>query len=181
MTHTHFTDDELVATCLERQLITIDCDTCNARHRQLTAILDDISDEAAAATEAAFPADRLMRQRTRILQRIEHFGRQGRVLAFPVRSTHRPSMLRPRPLRRWVASAAAAGLVVGMVAGRVVNQLPGFDAPAFDTRQQVAPLWAASDPVGEEILREIEAAVVRRGPAAWRNVADVTPVAWADQ
>ena len=181
MTHTHITDEALIAACLDRTPLPADCDVCRARHRELTALLDEMSDEAAAATDAAFPPDRLIRQRTRILQRIEHFGRQGRVLAFPVRHSQRPSMLKPRPFRRWVASAAAAGLIVGMAGGRIVNQLPGFGGPAYDTRQTIAPLQASSDPRGEEeLLREIEAAVLRRGPTALGYIADVTPV-WSDQ
>jgi len=176
MKHTHLTDDELIASCLGEDAAMTSCAICAARHRTLSRTLDEVTQAAAAAADEAFPPDRLARQRMRILQRIEQFGRQGRVLAFPGRANAAPSILRPRPLRRWVASAAAAGLIVGLAAGRMVDRFPPFGS--FDT-QQTAPLRASSEPLGDEdqLLREIESEVFGRGPAALM-IDDFGPDPW---
>ena len=180
MKHTHLTDDELVASCLGEDAETTACTICAERRRALSRTLAEVTQAAAIAADEAFPPTRLARQRLRILQRIEHLGRQGRVLAFPGRAVVAPSILRPRSLRRWVASAAVAGLVVGLAAGRVVDRFPPF-GPAFDP-QQAAPLRASSEPLGEDdlLLRAIEAEVFRRGAAAV-GVAEITPDPWEVQ
>jgi hypothetical protein len=81
-----------------------------------------------------------------------------------------------------VAAAAAAGLVVGLVAGRSVHDIPSLHVPMrFDHAPRHLPRAAArvERPLGdEELLREIEDAVGSAGPSALRSIEDVTPVAW---
>lgn len=184
-THTHLTDDELLDAYLERvppsdpdapEPDTDACAVCREQRLQLTALLDEIATTTTALADAAFTPDRLARQRTRILQRIQHAGQQGRVLAFPARAGRTP-LLQPRPLRRWIAGAAAAGLVVGMAAGHMVHELPVLDGrPSTAMSARVAPALA-----DDELLREIEAAVGTPLPAGLRRIADVTPAAWEVQ
>src|SRR3954447_16382161 len=113
MTHRHLTEEQLIATSATGTVPseTAACEVCRARHQSLTRTLNEVSDAAALAADAAFPPERLTRQRTRILARIERYGEQARVLAFPSSHLHHPTMLRPRRLQRWVAAAAAAGLI----------------------------------------------------------------------
>jgi hypothetical protein len=83
-----------------------------------------------------------------------------------------------------VAGAAAAGLVVGVVTGRTVR-----DIPSLHVSMHVGPpaasyslsARAARDSADNELLREIERAVLSSGPNALRPIEDVTPVAWATE
>ena len=181
-THDHLTEEQCIALTIDDQILPSDaalCPVCAARHQQVSDTLLEVTSMADAMTDAAFPPEKLARQRARILQRIEHYGRQARVLAFPVRHPRRPSMLRPPSVRRWVAGAAAAGLVIGMLAGHMAHEISPF-ASVLDRREpEVVPLRASSDVLGDnELLRSIQAAVDTTGPSALRRIADVTPDAW---
>lgn len=185
MSHTHLTDDELVTIHVDGVAAPPDaqaCSLCAARQRNLANVLREVSDTATMTVDAAFPPERLARQRARILQRIEHYGRQARVLAFPTPRAMRPSLLRPRSLRRWVAGAAAAGLIVGAAVDRMVHEIPSLRIGhhAESSVSTEVRLRASSDSLGDdELLREIELAVGSgAGPAALRTIADVTPHAW---
>jgi hypothetical protein len=187
MKHTHLTDDQLIAACVDRAAPPVEaagCPACEQRRLEIVTLLDEVSGVAGAAADAAFPPERLVRQQTRILQRLEQQGRLGRVLAFPLGQAQRASLLRPRPVRRWVAGAAAAGLLIGMVAGHMAHEFPPFRAPVADrqaTLTRPAPLSrpvAAATISDDEFLLEIERAVGSSGPAALRRMDAMTPVAW---
>jgi hypothetical protein len=187
MKHTHLTDDQLIATCVTgaAPVTPLGCPTCEERRAAVAGMLDEISTSAAEEFEAAFPPERLSRQYTRILQRLEQQGRLGRVIAFPLGQARRASLLRPRPVRRWVAGAAAAGLVIGMAAGHLVHELPAFRGASTAAQQSAlnrpAPLprhAVAATVSDDEFLLEIERAVGSSGPAALRRIDAVTPVAW---
>lgn len=96
-----------------------DCAACAARYAELGVLMDGIAAEAIAESDAAFTSDRLRAQQQQILRRIEHVGRPARVISFP---THAPAD-RPQPASaphvpsRWIASAAAAGLLIGVGLG----------------------------------------------------------------
>jgi hypothetical protein len=185
MKHTHLTDDELVALCVPQPtLLDVGCEACERRRTELAALLDEISDEATAAADAAFPPDRLARQYSRILQRLEQHGRLGRVITFPLGEAKRASLLRPRVARRWVAGAAAAGLIIGLAAGHLAHEIPALTRPAAVqpttfARVQSIPLGMAGTASDDEFLREVEMAVGSSGPAALRRLESLTPVAWA--
>ena len=183
MTHTHLTEDQLIAMSFEPASVPVDvvtCTECSSRRADLDRTLTEIADAATDLTDEAFSAERLSRQRMRILDRIEHYGQQARVLAFPMSRARHASLLRPPSVRRWIAGAAAAGLMIGLVAGRLAPDLPSLNVPARLERPAVegVPLRASSDILGDnELLREIEAAVTAK-PVALRRIADVTPDAW---
>src|SRR5262245_14978394 len=113
----HVSDDGLLEICLDivdrpgdRQHVAV-CPACEARRDALARLLADTADVAAAEADALFTAERLTRQRQRILQRLEQEGALGRVINFPAPQAHtRP--LRSRPGTRWIATAAAAGLLI---------------------------------------------------------------------
>jgi len=184
MNHRHLTEDQLIslgaAAALPAEAAV--CPECLARRHSVARTLREVADVATIAVDEQFPPERLARQRARILARIERYGQRARVLAFPSPPTHRPALLRPRSVRRWVAAAAAAGLVVGLVAGRSVHDIPSLHVPMrFDHAPATfpVPLRASSDPLAdEELLREVEDAVGSAGPSALRRIEDVTPVAW---
>jgi hypothetical protein len=95
------------------------CAECRFRYTAFTSWLDEIRDEAHAEADQALPAERLAAQHAQIFRRLEALERPARVIAFP-RST-RPSISTGRVSQRWVATAAAAGLVIGIAAGQLVD------------------------------------------------------------
>jgi hypothetical protein len=124
----HVGDDRLVTACLDGPSTAEEahfaaCAACAARRRELTRLLDDVSSTADAHTQAVFTEERLASQRSRILQRIAHAGEPGRVIAFPRVTISATRLFRTRPSSRWVAAAAAAGLVIGLLVGRL--SIPG--------------------------------------------------------
>jgi hypothetical protein len=188
MRHAHLTEDQLIAMCLAGQEdarafdTACGCDTCGARLSALSALLDEVSVGAELETDAAFPDDRLARQRARILNRLAHQGQVARVIAFPTAHGQHTSMP-PRSARRWVAGAAAAGLVIGMMAGHLAHELPSLrpiarqETSMLARSGSVAPLLASTSSADDDFLREIEVAL-RYSPQGLRRLDLVTPVAW---
>jgi len=184
MNHRHLTEEQLVSLSASEALPSefAVCPECLARRHGVARTLREVADVATIAVDAQFPPERLARQRARILARIERSGQRARVLSFPAQPVQQPARIRPRSVRRWVAAPAAAGLVVGLVAGRTVHDVPSLQVPMRFDRAPASfpvPLRASSDPLGdEELLREVEDAVGSAGPSALRRIEDVTPVAW---
>ena len=182
--HSHLSDDQLIELCLGEAQPVPGCASCEARRVDLAALLHEVSDAAVQEADAAFPADRLARQHARILQRLEQDGRPGRLIAFPGYAQE-PSALRVKPATRWIAAAAAAAFVIGLLAGHLAHDMPGAAAPT-------APIALATDgpqPGGlrvvattfseDEFLGQIEMAADTPGPGtALRALHDVTPRAW---
>jgi hypothetical protein len=185
------------------------CARCR-RHRTVLARVVEGAGALAEEADAAFPPERLSAQRARIARRLAALARQqedrtsrqavgagsqaapqsqpARVLPFPVRETvvRRPA----RPVR-WAAAAAAAGLIVGLVAGR------GFDrrlasgpssvgstpsaalraTPAAEPRPEgVVGAPALADLLaGEPLLVEIEAALASPRVAELQAIDALTP------
>ncbi|MCX6539741.1 MAG: hypothetical protein NT151_12525 [Acidobacteria bacterium] len=148
------------------------CSSCHARYGALSAALDESRDLAVERVDAAFTADRLAHQRERIMRRIE--AQNGaRILAFPAAAPAVRAPLHARPVMRWVAAAAIAGVMVGVTAGRYLNVLD-FAAGSRSTSRNtvaVAPGAQRSVPVmravgtsqpqanDDEFLSEVDGAI----------------------
>ena len=198
MTQPHLSDDRLIEVCLlepasiaEQQHLGV-CTRCNARRARLQTLLDDASGAAAAEADAAFPPDRLARQQARILSQLQHDGRPGRLIAFPAGHAHEPLVSRTRPSTRWIAAAAVAGLVIGVIAGRFGHDY-SFGRPGGTrvvvARSADAPDLRASGSTGaireisagfseEEFLSQIEVAIDGPAAAALQPLDDLTPLPW---
>jgi hypothetical protein len=96
-----------------------DCAACAARFTEWHALLGEVRDQASADTDAVFTPARLNAQREKIALRLERLGQQARVLRFPGRPTSEPRHSVRPAATRWIAAAAAAGLFVGIAAGRL--------------------------------------------------------------
>jgi hypothetical protein len=156
------------------------CAECQSRYTGLVRLLDEVTTMAVSEADATFPADRLARQQARILQRIEQDGRPGRLITFPASHPHAPLLVRSRPASRWVAAAAVAGMVVGLLTGQMLPV--GISAPASQIVSNEASssltLRAVSTTLSDdEFLGQVEAAG-SAGPAALRPLDALTPRAW---
>jgi hypothetical protein len=180
----HLDDDVLIRRYLaDRGLAALDasdeaplrhlahCPACEARYDALRASFDETREAAVAHAEAVCTADRMEHQRDRILRRVDAMQSGPKVLPFPVAVQNGHAAAQPRVLRRWIAAAAAAGLLVGLATGRMVFN--GGTATTADAGRQVAPasapaagrqaptmraLHAEPNVSDEEFLAEIELA-----------------------
>ena len=186
--HTHLSDDRLIEVALERAPSASErehlasCPTCDARRDDLTRLLAVTTSVAVAEADAVFTPERLQRQRSRILHRIEQDGRPGKVVSFPAGQIQRPRPVRTRPGMRWVAVAAAAGIVIGMVAGhyapnfRIQNtRSVSFASVPPETMAMQAVSTTLSE---EELLGRLEIAVDATGGSTLQPLHELTPLAW---
>ena len=185
MSHPHLSDDRLIEICFNFEVTSSDrshllaCEACEARRSNLAGTLDDIGAAMTQQADEAFPAERLARQRARIIQRVEQDGRPARVIAFPAGHTHdAPPRLRRR---RWatVAAAVAASFVVGLLAEHLAHDLPGTRQSIPATRAQAnIPIPQIRTSSDDELLGQVELASSGVGPAALRPLDVMTPRAW---
>ncbi len=145
-------------------------------------LIDEVSTVLRAEADAALTDERLARQRTNVLQRIEEETRPGQIIAFPNAQPARPA-LRARPGMRWIAGAAAAGLLIGVAAGHLAHDLPG--AVRQEPSETIAiglsqpTLQAISTTMSEEeFLGLLEIAIETTGGSALRPLDDLTPLVW---
>jgi hypothetical protein len=151
-------------------------------------MLDDVSVTAADAADAAFPPERLTRQHARIMAHLQHEGRPARVIAFPAGYAHPLLVSRTRPASRWIAAAAVAGLVIGVIAGRVGHDFSlghqaavrvmasrDVNSPPLRATGSTGMLREVSNPVSdEEFLSEMETSIDSPA-AALQPLDDLTP------
>lgn len=182
--HNHLSDDQLIDLCLGGGHGPVaDCASCEARRADLAALLDEVSVAANVEADAAFPADRLARQQARILQRLEQDGRPGRLISFPG-PAQEPAPTRIRPGTRWIAAAAVAAFVIGLLAGHLAHDIPAATSGtpvvrAIDTAPAGALRAVATTFSEDEFLVQIDLAADSPGPGtALRALHDVTPRAW---
>jgi len=181
----HLTDDRLIELCLDGAPVgdahVAHCPACQERCTALTSLLGEVDAVAAAEADRQFPAERLARQQSRILQRVEQDGRPGRLISFPAGQPHVPLLARSRPASRWVAAAAVAGLVVGLVTGQLlpVGQSAGSSPRmvANEAGAEIALRAVSTSLSDDEFLGQVEAAG-SAGPAALRPLDAMTPRAW---
>jgi hypothetical protein len=189
MRHSHLSDDRIIDVCLDRVPAAIErqhletCAVCEGRRANLARLLADVSDIARAEADTVFTPERLSRQRAHILQRLEQAARHGRVISFPAAQGQGPTLLRARPGMRWVAGAAAAGLVIGLLAGHFAHDLPAGIAlpPASQAGRPEtrATLQAVSTTMSEEeFLGRLEVAIEGTSGSALRPLDDLTPLVW---
>jgi hypothetical protein len=171
----HVTDERLAAIATAglddpadpSQQHVLTCDECGGRLAALQNVLAEVTSVATDEADEVFDASRLARQRDNVLRRLDHAGGPARVIEFP----HRARTQRPmRPIAvRWVAAAAAAGLVIGVYAGSHITTTGVTESAESRVTHIAAPPPAQSAPTAavhetappdEEILSEIETALV---------------------
>jgi hypothetical protein len=143
-----------------------ECRDCRARYDNLAHSLEQIREDAVSEADAVFTAERLHDQRDRILRRLERHGHPAEVVMFPSRAGSRQAAYRLLlgPARRWVAGAAAAGLVAGLFLGFAVDRRVGSISARRTTKPSAAVAWqrgsvehpAMAAMQDEQILTDIE-------------------------
>jgi len=171
------------------------CARCTARLDALRAAMADQRDTIVEAADAAFSDTRLRAQRTSILDRLARDRASARVLRFPAADTWaaRGWIRRDRPAMRWLAGAAAAGLLVGLGAGQIVftgrqlHLIPSASSArawtpsrwlgqATATMPDATMIERVSPAAEEQFLSEMELAINRRRNAALRALStDLAP------
>ena len=188
MNDRHVSDDRLIEICLTASLTPAEqahlaaCGRCEARRIEIVGILAELDDAATQDAGEVFPDARLEKQHERILQRVEHDGRPGRLVAFPAAATAPTVSLRSRPHMRWAAAVAAAAFAAGVITGQwthsvtdgVRNASPIVGNETDQTVLRVVPTTFSVD----EFLDEVEVAASRTGPVALRPLDAMTPRAW---
>jgi len=184
MTRRHLTEQQLIEVCLgdtpevehPAESEHLDrCGQCQTRHSEFVSLLTDASRAAAADTEIAFSDERLARQREVIMERVAQASAVGRVISFPA-GQPRPSLPASPTGSRWVAAAAAAGLVIGLLGGHLSHDLTGTSTlrSGGTAIAQASQRGSAED----ELLGQLETTLEETGPSALRPLDALTPVAW---
>jgi anti-sigma factor RsiW len=150
----HPADDRLIALYFDDEEASADqrravrqhlhgCETCTWRYTELTAPLERLRQDAASEADEVFTPARLDAQRTKILDRLEQGGHGSHLIPFPTSTARLDRAVVRRPITRWVAAAAAAGLLLGVMAGRLVEFGTGRTVtPAPVVREAQATLMA---------------------------------------
>lgn len=156
------------------------CAACARRDAEWRAALDRTREAAERAADEVFTPSRLARQRERILERLDQLE-PARVLAFPTTTT--TTGVRPSRMRmRWIAGAAAAGLLVGVVTGRYVELRPRRAPQQVGTSALVRPARVAAQPVrpavvasDDEFLSQVDTAIGSPRVPELRAIDEFTP------
>jgi hypothetical protein len=115
-----------------------ECGQCRARFDAFTGWMTGLRHDAVAEADEQFSAERLAAQQHQIFRRLEALERPARVIAFP-RFAQPTAVVRRGP-QRWIAAGLAAGLVIGLGAGELLDlkrTVRGGDLSAHRTMQPV--------------------------------------------
>ena len=196
MDHFHPAEDRLIAMYFGDEGASADerravrqhlhgCETCTWRYTELTAPLERLRQDAAGEADEVFTPARLDAQRARILERLDPSAEASRVIPFPSAAARAERSVVRRPLVRWVAAAAAAGVLIGVTGGqlfqsgvrRTVATPPARAViAALPTSDVVSdsPLPASMDS-DDAVLDEIEQAVFGHRITALSALDEMTP------
>ena len=123
----HLDDDALAAIWTDEATIGVrqahphfeSCPPCRARFAELSGWLQGVQIDATAEADEHFSPERLAAQHALIFRRLEAAERPARVIAFP--RFAQPLTSRTSHASRWIAAAAAAGLIVGVGVGQLMD------------------------------------------------------------
>lgn len=160
-----------------------DCAACRTRLASLSTWLEGLRADALQEAENAFPREKLAVQQAQILRRLEGLERPAKVLAFPRFAN--PIAGSNVNRQRWIASAAAAGLLVGIALGQTfdISQLSTADwfgrQPDAMARTTTAPnrvIQPVSLTSDEDFLYDVDPTTARV-PESLQSLHEITPSA----
>ena len=158
------------------------CSDCRARFNAFASWLDGMRTEVHTEADEVFTRERLTVQQNQIFRRLESLEHPARIIAFP-RFT-RPVSVQSGGRRRWIAAAAAVGLITGVGLGQMFESsrharqgdsiaqtrvVTPSEAP-----RQIQPVSASSD--DEAFLSELEVMTSQaRVPDSLQYLNAITP------
>jgi hypothetical protein len=158
------------------------CAPCRNRFAELTSWLDTIRTDAVAEADEHFSAERLAAQGGQIFRRLEAAERPARVIAFPTFTQPLPS--RSSHASRWIAAGLAAGLILGVGFGQLLDLrhslTPRQAATSARLTSDVLPVQSSGVPLPRPgtreavFLSELDASI-SRAPAELRAIDAFTP------
>ena len=130
------------------------CADCRSRYTAFSGWLEGIRADAHAEADELLGRDRLAAQQAHVMRRLEALEHPARVIAFPKFAA--PATAQPGSGRRWIAAAAAVGLITGVGLGRLLDFPAGRDqfvprpiarvaTPVVENRAAVQPVSQLSD------------------------------------
>jgi hypothetical protein len=152
----------------------------------LTAPLERLRQDAAGEADEVFTPARLAEQRARILDRLDPSADVSRVIPFPSAAARAERSAVRRPLVRWLAAAAAAGVLIGVTGVQLIQSgvRPTVTAPpartviaALPAAETVtdSPIATAINANEEAVMNEIEQAVFGHQITALSALDEMTP------
>src|SRR5687767_14940218 len=158
------------------------CGECRVRYGAFTTWLETMRGDAHAEADEVFTRERLAIQQGQIFRRLESLEHPARIIAFP--RFARPVSVQPGGRRRWIAAAAAVGLITGVGLGRVLDfSRQATPGDSFTQARTSAPLAEPARtqpvaPVGDEnFLYEPEVTSQARVPDSLQYLNAMTPSA----
>jgi hypothetical protein len=154
------------------------CPACRSRFGLFTSWLTDVRVDAAAEVDELFSAERLAAQQAQVFRRLEAAERPARVIAFP--KFTQPLTSGSSHGSRWIAAAAAAGLIVGVGVGQMMDIRRSFGGPPAASQIRVADaseVRTLSTNTGREeaFLSELDLTLSRPAVPELRALDEFTP------
>src|SRR6478735_1094573 len=158
------------------------CPACRARFAELSAWLQNVRIDATTEADEHFSAERLASQHALVFRRLEAAERPARVIAFP--RFAQPLTSRTSHASRWIAAAAAAGLIVGVGVGQLMDLRHSLAAqPSAQARVASASMARGLDPRQQSVsvmrdeafLSELDASLSRAAVPELRALDAFTP------
>ena len=157
------------------------CAACRARYAELASWLETLRLDATTEADESFPPERLAAQHAQIFRRLEAAERPARVIAFP--RFAQPLTSRTSHASRWIAAAAAAGLIVGVGVGQLMDLRHSLSrattervAPTTMAAQRIDPRMSAVNVTRDEaFLSELDASLSRAAVPELRALDAFTP------
>ena len=157
------------------------CSTCRGRYTELASWLETLRLDAKTEADDSFPPERLAAQHAQIFRRLEAAERPARVIAFPTFA--QPLTSRTSHASRWIAAAAAAGLIVGVGVGQLMDLRHSLTratteraAPTTMAAQRLDPRLSPVNVMRDEaFLSELDASLSRAAVPELRALDAFTP------
>ncbi len=158
------------------------CPPCRARFAELSSWLETLRLDARTEADENFSPERLAAQHAQIFRRLEATERPARVIAFP--RFAQPLTSRTSHASRWIAAAAAAGLIVGVGVGQLMDLRHSLstqpttqarNAPVSMARGPEARMSPVSVTRDEAFLSELDATLSRAAVPELRAIDAFTP------
>jgi hypothetical protein len=160
------------------------CATCRSRFAAFAGWLEDIRTDAIAEADDAFPPERLAVQHAQIFRRLEAAERPARVIRFP--KFARPITSGSSRVHRWIVTSAAAGVMVGVALGQMMDlrhpvpaasdaTVARYSEPPRSERPPALVQTASATSSDAAFMAEIEASLTRPTVAELRAIDEFTP------